>query len=137
MSQYELDWHPVAKIIYWFLICLWIGFVLCFYIAPGSVFGFIAEAIFDRLTPKYVTFSINTFSLVGAYVLTRLLVSFRIRWKTPEAEAKGVLYVIWIAVTVMALSGARCDIYIFCAEDAFSSQGECEIDWDRQGSNCR
>jgi len=79
----------------------------------------------------------NTFALVGAYVVTRLLLSFRISWKTPQSEAYGVLGVIWVALTTMALMGARCDIYVFCVDDVSSSQNECEIDWDRQGFHCR
>jgi len=129
----KIDWHSIAMIFYWIFILIWIFFVLSFFSAPGGVLGVLISLVFSQITPKYVTVFMNTFSLVGAYVVTRLLLSFRISWKTAQAEAYGVLWVIWVALTVMALLGARCDIYVFCADDASSSQSECEIDWDRQG----
>ena len=133
----KISWHSIAIIFYWIFILIWIFFVLCFFGDPGGILGSLASLIFSRLTPKYVTIFMNTFSLVGAYVVTRLLLSFRISWKTPQSEAYGVLGVIWVALTTMALMGARCDIYVFCADDVSSSKSECEIDWDRQGFHCR
>jgi len=133
----KIDWHSIAMIFYWIFILIWIFFVLSFFSAPGGVLGGLISLVLSQITPKYVTVFMNTFSLVGAYVVTRLLLSFRISWKTAQAEAYGVLWVIWVALTVMALLGARCDIYVFCADDASSSQSECEIDWDRQGFHCR
>jgi len=126
-------WHSIAVIFYWIFILIWIFLVLCFFSNPGGILGSLASLIFSRLTPKYVTIFMNTFALVGAYVVTRLLLSFRVSWKTPQSEAYGVLGVIWVALTTMALMGARCDIYVSCVDDVSSSQNECEIDWDRQG----
>lgn len=136
MKQHEQDWHPVAKILYWASILAWIVFVLSFYSHPGGVLGDVADAILDWLTPKYVTFFMNTFSLVGAYAVTRLLLSIRVKWKTAKAELTGVVSVIWVAGTVLALAGARCDIYIFCSDDVFTHSA-CDTDWDRQGPHCR
>ena len=113
----KIDWHSIAMIFYWIFILIWIFFVLSFFSAPGGVLGGLISLVFSQITPKYVTVFMNTFSLVGAYVVTRLLLSFRISWKTAQAEAYGVLWVIWVALTVMALLGARCDIYVFCADD--------------------
>ena len=136
MSKYELDWHPVSKVLYWLFTAIWLVVVISFYSAPAGVLAGVTEAVFDLLTPKYVTLLMNTFSLVGAYVVTRLILSFRIGWKTVSQEVIGVASVIWIALTGAALMGARCDIYVFCAEDVHV-QSECELDWDRQGPNCR
>ena len=137
MFKNNFYWYPVAIILYWLLIVFWLIFVLCFFSAPGGLFGGLAAAILNWLTPKYVTIFMNTFALVGAYVVTRLLLSFRISWKTAQSEAYGVLGVIWVAITTMALLGARCDIYIFCVGDVSSSQSDCEIGGDRQGAYCR
>ena len=99
--------------------------------------GGLAAAILHQLTPKYVTIFMNTFAFVGAYIVTRLLLIFRISWKTSRSEICAVLCVVWISLTGMAIWGARCDIYIFCADDPPSSKSDCETDWDRQGANCR
>jgi hypothetical protein len=136
MPKHERDWHPVAKILYWLFASIWTVLILGFYSAPSGVIGGLAEQVFDLLTPKYVTLIMNTFSLVGAYVVTRLLLSFRIGWKSVNQEIIGVLSIIWIALTSFGLMGARCDIYIFCAEDV-SIQTDCELDWDRQRAHCR
>jgi len=74
--------------------------------------------------------------LVGAYAVTRLFVSPRIKIKAAKAEAFGIGCVISVALTTMSLHFARCDIYVYCADDAIV-QSECEMDWDRQGAYCR
>lgn len=133
----KIDWHSVVNIFYWIVVLTWIFIIICFFSTPGGILGSLASLVFSQLTPKYVTIFMNTFALVGAYTLTRLLLSFRISWKTSQSEAYGVLGVILVALTTMALLGARCEIYVFCAEDASSSQSACEIDWDRQGFHCK
>ena len=137
MAKRNFYWYPVGVIIYWILILIWILFVLCFFSPPGGLLGSLNAAISNQLTPKYLTVFMNSFALVGAYVVTRLLLSFRISWKNVTLEAGCVFAVFWVGLTTMALLSARCDIYIFCADDGSSSQSECEIDWDRQGGYCR
>jgi hypothetical protein len=137
MPKQNFDWYPITNIFYWLFILLWIGFILSFFSVPSGMLGGLAAAILNQLTPKYVTIFMNTFAFVGAYIVTRLLLIFRISWKTTRSEVCAVLCVVWISLTGIAIWGARCDIYIFCADDAPSSKSDCETDWDRQGANCR
>lgn len=137
MNKSENDWPPVAKIAYWIFVLVWILGVLSFYSHPMGVFGNMANELMTRLTPKYVTLVVNTFSIVGAYAVTRLLLGFRLPLKSPTREAQAVLVVLWLALSMVALSGARCDIYLFCSEDVISNGSDCELESDRQGISCR
>jgi hypothetical protein len=137
MNKSENDWPPVAKMAYWIFVLVWTLGVFSFYSHPMGVLGNIANELTTRLTPKYVTLIVNTFSIVGAYAVTRLLLGFRVPFKSPAREAQAVLVVLWLALSMVALSGARCDIYLFCSEDVISNGSDCELESDRQGISCR
>ena len=96
----------------------------------------VADKVLQAWTPKYVALFASTFSFVGAYVLIRLLLGFRAGWGTNAKEALRVIFVMLIALSSMALSGARCDIYVFCS-DALTSESVCETDFDQQGPYCK
>lgn len=129
------DWHPIAKLAYWIFIVILITCVLAFFSSPNGVLGDFSGKLLAALTPKYATLFINTFALVGAYVVVRLLLVFAIPWRNQGREVLGVIGVIWVALTSIGLLGARCDVYVFCADDV-ASNIECEVDWDRQGPHC-
>lgn len=137
MTKHEKDWHPAAKLAYWLIVSMWILGVLSLYSHRMGLLGDIADALMEKLTPKYVTLIVNTFSIVGAYALTRLLLGFRIPWKSAAREAQAIVVVLWLALTAMALLGARCDIYIFCSDDVIEASDDCELESDRQGIRCR
>lgn len=131
-----LDWHPAVKIGYWSLVIAWIAFVLSMYSDPGGILGAVSEVVFDTLTPKYVTLVLNTFSLLGAYIVTRLIVSVRIGRKSTGSELAAIALVLLISITTMGLLGARCDVYVFCSNDVLIERN-CEVDSDRQGLYCQ
>ena len=137
MTASKKDWPPVVKMAYWIFVSLWILGVLSFYSHPLGMLGDIANELMARLTPKYVTLIVNTFSIVGAYAITRLLLGLRIPLKSPMREAQAIAVVLWIALSTAALSGARCDIYLFCGDDVVNSGSDCELESDRQGVRCR
>jgi hypothetical protein len=130
------DWHPLAKIAYWICMISFIACVLAFFSSPNGALGVLSEKLFVVLTPKYLTLIVNTFALLGAYVVVRLLLVFPIPWRNRDREILGVFGVLWVALTSMALLGARCDVYVFCADDV-ASNIDCEVDWDRQAPHCR
>lgn len=103
--------------------------------SPDGILGGVSEWIFGFLTVKYVTLIINSFALVGFYIITRLILSLWIGWKSLYSEGVAVFGVIWLALSG-GLYFARCDVFIFCADDLDQNKN-CEVDWDRQGPNCR
>lgn len=137
MNKSENDWSPVAKMAYWIFVLMWVLGILSFYSHPMGLLGDIANELMTRLTPKYVTLIVNTFSIVGAYAVTRLLLGFRLPFKSPMREAQAIAVVLWLALSMVALSGARCDIYLFCSDDVVSNSSDCESEPDRQGIRCR
>ena len=88
MTKPKNDWLPVVKMAYWIFVSLWILAILSFYSHPTGLLGDIANELMTRLTPKYVTLIVNTFSIVGAYAVTRLLLGFRLPFKSPCAKRK-------------------------------------------------
>lgn len=130
------EWHPIARICYWIFVCVLCLFVLNFFSAPLGLFGSLADAQLKILTPKYVTLIVNTFSMLGGYVVIRLLLSLRYPLKNLDKEVLGVLFVIYVSLTSLGLLGARCDIYVFCWGDVVI-ESDCEVDWDRQGGHCK
>lgn len=136
MNNSKTNWHPLAVLCFWLLMSAWILFVLTFFGSPGGILGWAIDLVADILSPKSLTLVINSFAIVGAYVVTRLLAGFRIGLKAIDREMYALAFVIWIAVTGFALVGARCDIFLFCADDITSSH-DCEPGSDRQGLHCR
>lgn len=136
ISKPIAEWHPIAKLTYWICIVILITCVLALFSSPNGVLGSLSEKLFAALTPKYLTLIVNTFALVGAYVVIRLLLVFAIPWKNQGKETLGILGVIWVALTAMSLWGARCDIYVFCV-DELTVRSDCEADWDKQGVHCQ
>lgn len=137
MSQLKSEWHPLSKLIYWILFTGWIFFVLTFYAAPGGLLGNLAEKVLNALHPQYITLVVNTFSLMGAYIVTRFILSLRVGWNSFKAETSAAALFFFIAITSLSLIFARCDVYVFCADDLSTRTVECDAEWDKQGQHCK